>query len=332
MTMKFWAKVGFFSFTAIICAFGIGRIYFAVTAGFTEGNIAYDLPFDSKWEVTALDDQKKAHLDEILSQEFYYLDKGCQSYVFSSKDDKYVIKFFKYQRFRPQFLLEWVSTFPFVKDYYRNKVAEKKGMLSNAFGSWKLAYESLRDETGVLYVHFNKRKEWEKSLIVYDKMGLKHSLNLNELEFMVQKKGDMLSDTLLKFKACGRVEKAKLLVDKLLALILSEYARGYADNDHALLQNTGVFAGEPIHIDVGQFVKNSIVKDSDVYNQELFNKMWRFRLWLQKEFVEIHSYLNGRLEEIIGSEFSTMKPLITKGGVGGIPFEQLAENDKGKKM
>jgi len=321
MKVNLWVKRTCFLFAAIASVYGMGRLYFKVTEGFAESNIKYDLPFDKKWAVRELGEQSKLQLDEILSQEFHYLGKGCQSYVFCSEDDKYVIKFFKYQRFRPQFWLEWASIFPFMKEYYDYKAAEKNRKLWNAFGSWKLAYEDLKDETGVLYVHFNKKVEWNKNLIVYDKMGLKHSLDLNQLEFMVQKKGNLLCNALLEHKNNGDLGGAKFLVDKLLSLLLSEYARGYADNDHALMQNTGVFAGEPMHIDVGQFVKNSMVKDSVVYHQELFNKTWEFRLWLKSEFAELRLHLDGRLEEIIGSQFFAMKPVLTKGGVGSIPFE-----------
>ena len=61
-------------------------------------------------------------------------------------------------------------------------------------------------------------------------------------------------------------------------MLVSEYRRGFADNDHATVQNTGVLDGRPIHIDVGQFVRNERVKEPRLFHQELFNKTWKFQL------------------------------------------------------
>src|ERR1700722_15254629 len=91
---------------AIAAIYGSGRLYYKVTAGFVESNIKYDLPYNPKWELSDLDCDGQKELNTILSQDYYYLGKGCQSYVFSSQDDQYVIKFFKYQRFRPQAWLD----------------------------------------------------------------------------------------------------------------------------------------------------------------------------------------------------------------------------------
>src|ERR1700704_4131205 len=91
-----------FLFLAI---YGAGRLYYQVTGGFTEGNIFYDLPFDPRFEMKS---KETVNLDFLLSKKFHYLGKGCQSYVFEREGGEYVIKFFKYQRFRPQ---EWLKLF-----------------------------------------------------------------------------------------------------------------------------------------------------------------------------------------------------------------------------
>jgi len=280
---------------AIAAIYGSGRLYYKVTAGFVESNIKYDLPYNPKWELTALDSEEQKELNRILSQDYHYLGKGCQSYVFNSQDDQYVIKFFKYQRFRPQAWLDYFAFIPAVDDYRLRKIEKKKCKLENVFSSWKLAYEDLKTETGVVFVQLNKREGSNPNFVIYDKMGLKHTLNLNELEFMVQKKAKMLCPSLLKCKEDGNFGEAQEIINKLFAMILSEYERGYADNDHALMQNTGVYEGKPIHIDVGQFVKNPIVTDAKVYQQELFNKTFKFRIWLKKHYPELAEFTEKKL-------------------------------------
>jgi len=309
------------AFALLTSVYGGGRLYYSITDGFVESNIHNDQPYEARWELPPLNEEEKALITEILSQDFYYLGKGCQSYVFQSNDDKYVIKFFKYQRMRPQFWLEYLAFIPQVNSYIQKKALSKKEKLDTAYASWKLAYEDLKEESGVLYVHFNKKAIWQQEIALHDKMGTKHLLMLDNLEFMIQKKGEMLCDVLIRHKQNNSLPDAFAIVDNLVEVLISEYQRGYADNDHALMQNTGVFAGAPMHIDVGQFIKNSIVKTPDVYKQELFNKMWKFRLWLDSELPEVKAHLDAHLEMVIGPEFSAMQPHLYKGGVARIPFE-----------
>lgn len=299
--------------------YGVGRLYYRLTDGFTESNIIYDVPSDLRRASTPLANEKKVEIDAILAQEFHYLGKGCQSYVFSSQDGNYVLKFFKYQRFRPQAWLDAFAFIPSVDSYRLGKIAKKRRKLDNAFTSWQLAYEELQPETGVVYVHLDKAGSWDKKLVLYDKLGLKHELDINSIEFMIQKKARMLCAELMQLKHANDLVSAQGRIDSLLDLLLSEYQRGYADNDHALMQNTGVFDSKPIHIDVGQFVKNPLAANPKVYHQELFSKMWKFRLWLRQHYPELADYTEARLKAIIGSSYDTLTPQLNKSSMGRIP-------------
>lgn len=304
---------------SIAAMYGLGRLYYRVTDGFMESNIIYDVPQDLRRTGLSLSPEKKQEVERILSQEFRYLAKGCQSYVFISEDGKYVIKFFKYQRFRPQAWLDHFAFIPIIDRYRLGKIEKKKRKLDNAFISWMMAYEELQPETGVIYVHLDKTQHFDKNLVIFDKIGLKHELDLNSIEFMIQKKARMLCPELIKFKENNDFASAQALIDDLFDLLLSEYQRGYADNDHALMQNTGVFDSKPIHIDVGQFVKNPLASDPKIYHQELFNKMWKFRLWLKKQYPELADYSELKLREIIGQNFDSMTPQLNKSSMGRIP-------------
>lgn len=301
--------------------YGSGRLYYRLTGGFMESNITYNLPYDSRWDVRPLKEDEKSTVDHALSQKYRYLGKGCQSYVFASEEGNYVLKFFKYQRFRPQAWLEYVSFIPAVDQYRMKKAEKKRKKLENVFFSWKIAFEDLKDETGVVFVHINKSHDLNKNVIIYDKIGLEHTINLDNMEFLLQKKADMLCPTINELMEKGNGEKAKQLLTNLMDLIVSEYKRGLADNDNALMQNTGVINGMPVHIDVGQFIKNSSLKNPEIYSQELFNKTYKFRLWLRKHHPELEQFLNEKLRDIIGSRFDEMKPILLKGSVAKLPNE-----------
>lgn len=293
---------------ASITTYGLSRLYFELTGGFTLGNIHSELPYKEEREVSALPDEALTEVRDILSREYRYLGKGCQSYVFLSSDGKYVIKFLKYQRFRPQGFLNYLSFIPQLNRYRLKKIDQKQEKLDRLFDSWKIAYQNLSNETGLVFLHLNKSSNLKIPLIIYDKMGLRHELNPDQLEFLVQKRADMLCPVIERYMQNNDLDGAKMLLTKLVDMVLSEYQRGFADNDHALMQNTGVFEGSPVHIDVGQFVQDEKMKEKEIYELELFSKTYKFRIWLGKRYPELEDFLASRLLEIIGPKMHSMKP------------------------
>lgn len=301
----------YLSLTAV-SLYGLGRLYFEKTGGFQISNISSDFAFNPEWEVRPLTQSENQELAIALNQPYRYLGKGCQAYVFSSEDNRYVIKFFKYQRFRLQPWLNYFPPLPAVEKYRQEKLAIKWKKLDGFVKSWKIVCDHLKEEAGLVYVHLNKTDHLKTSLEIYDKIGIKHVVDLDKMEFCVQRKAEMLSQKLLELKKEQNLPGAIALIDKLLNKILLEYSRGVGDNDHALMQNTGVVDGEPIHIDVGQFIKDEKFLKPEVVKQEFFTKTYRFKLWVKEHYPELFAHLEARLKEIIGPEYETLKPKYRK--------------------
>lgn len=292
--------------------YGLGRLYFQVTGGFTVGNITSDFKYDAKRDARPLQAQERALVTEALDQNYRYLGKGCQSYVFLSDDGKYVIKFMKYQRFRTPFWLDALSFIPPIENYRRGKIEKKQKKLNYLFQAWVLAFNELQQETGLVYVHLNKTSNLHKALTIFDKLGIEHTLDLDQMEFLVQKKADMFCPTIDQLMAEGKSDEVKTLIDRLIAMVLFEYGRGLADNDHALMQNTGIIDGKPVHIDVGQFIRREDVRKPETANQELYSKTYKFRRWLRKKYPSIADYLEAKLIAIMGQAFYELKPIVKK--------------------
>ena len=290
-----------------LAIYGFGRLYFRLTGGFRESNIISDFAFDPRWQTRPLNEGEQLEVDNVLDQEYRYLGKGCQSYVFVSQDGQYVIKFFKYQRFRPQFYINWFSFVPQIEAIREQKIEKKRKKREDLFNSWKVAYDNLQDESGLVYVHLNKTDNLNKTLIAFDKIGLKHTIDMDQMEFLIQRKATMLCHELDRLVAIGDVEKAKKLISNLIDMVVFEYNRGLADNDHALMQNTGVIEGKPIHVDVGQFVIDYSMKDPAKYSQELYNKTYKFRLWRQEKHPELLVHLESELIAEMGDNFYKIK-------------------------
>ncbi len=296
-------------FFACAILYGMSRLYYQSTGGFSIQNIQSDYTYDPSWETRPLKDSEKQLIDSILSQKFTYLGKGCQSYVFSSDDGDYVIKFFKYQRMRPPRWVEYFTFIPPVKNYYLKKVEKKRIKREGVYDSWRIAFDYLSDETGITYVHLNSTDDLQRLFSMVDKAGYEHQIWIDDYEFMIQKRAKMLCDEIDELMVEGYIDQAQEMLASLVDTILDEYHRGFADNDHALMQNTGVFKGKPIHIDVGQFVSEEIVKDPSFHMQELYTKTYKFRLWLREMYPELCDNFEEYLEEVIGEDFQTMQPL-----------------------
>lgn len=299
--------------------YGAQRLYFSVTDGFSVANISSEIPFDPQWETPPLDQEAQQEIDLALGQPFTYLGKGCQSYVFLSQDGQYVIKFLKYKHFKPQWWLQWLRFIPPVNEYYYHKSVEKTKQLHKIFRSWKIGYEKIPQYSGLVYIHLNKTPSWNRKLTIKDKMGFSHEIQLGQFEFLLQHRASMLTDSLLELSKNHQNQKAEQIIDEMLILLLSEYTNGYADNDHALMQNTGVLHGRPIHIDVGQLIWNPVVMDPKVYQQEIYDKTYDFHVWLLQNSPDLALYLRTRLVSILGVEYYFKNPYRHKGNVGKIP-------------
>lgn len=290
-------------------SYGVGRLYYRLTDGFLVSNITSSNTYDARWETRPLTLEESELVQHILHQEFRYLGKGCQSYVFASQDGNYVLKFFKYQRLRPKYWLNLLSFIPWIQDYRQRKILSKDRKRAVFFQSWKVAFDLIPETTGVVFVHLNPSENLNTELKIYDKMGFEHVLNMNHLEFMIQKRATMLRDVINDHMKKGQLAQAESLLETFIQRILANYQKGIADNDHALMQNSGVYEGMPIHIDVGQFVFDESVKDPKFYTQELFTKTYKFRLWLKKNHPELAEHFDLYLKRVMGDKFLEMKPV-----------------------
>lgn len=306
--MHYLRKIFIWTCFFAIIFYGIGRIYFQLTDGFSIHLIVSNLNPDERWNTHPLTEYEYQKLSSILDQEFHYLGKGCQSYAFGSEDGKYVLKFFKYKKFLPKPYLKYFTCIPSVNRVYQKKALQKQQLLDEIFTSWMISYEHLSEESGVAYIHLNKSENLQLPIHIRDKMGWLYRLEADQMEFMVQHKAEMLCTALDRLMAGSKLEQAKAIIDDLVNIMMSEYARGFGDLDHALMQNTGVVDGKPVHVDVGQFVYREEFKDLNIAHQQLYNNTYLFRLWLRKHYPELADYTDEKVVSVIGSEkFPNMK-------------------------
>lgn len=168
--------------------------------------------------------------DIILQQKFYLKDQGGQSYVFISADEKYVLKFFKDMP-RP-----WI---PF-KKYQKKKI----GKLIRTINGYHLAFERLREETGILYLHLSPTKTCLATTLV-DRLLIEHSIDLSSVYFILQKRATPVAS----FSESTLSQVCELLKKRASAHI--------ADHDPRLQSNLGWIDGQLVFIDPGRFIEDA---------------------------------------------------------------------------
>lgn len=243
------------------------------TEGFEVRKIMSELTFNPKMETTPLNSQEQISVERILDQPFYFLGSGAQFYAFSSEDGQSVIKFIKHNRCR--------------------KNPEK---LNQIMQSCHIASENLKSETGLIYAHLNKTSHWKKRLTLVDKINIRHDIDLDSTEFLLQKKATLFCDEAKKNPAS--IEK---LVDAMIQLVTERCQKGFANLDPMLERNFGVIDGQVIDIDIGALMPNARLKKTHGYKREVFLELLPLRDWIKEKHPQFLGQFDEKIKTILNS-------------------------------
>ena len=250
-----------------LCFYGVAKFCKKQTGSFTVARISSNLTFHPEWEVEGADDNQ---VKEILSQPYHFLGKGAQSFVFASEDGKWVIKFFRHHHLK------------------------KNSKLAKDFGSYKLAYEKLQSETGLLYLHLNKTNSLKQTLDLVDKIGIHHPINLDQYEFLVQKRATLVYPALEEWINEGKLEEAKQALTALVHLLAARSNKGIYDKDPDLNTNFGFIGTTPIQFDIGRFKLREISADRN----ELVRITDNLHQWLMQREPRLDEHLKEELKKV----------------------------------
>ena len=258
--------------------------------------ISSNRPFDPAWEVRPLSPRELTEIDLALSQPYRYFGKGGQCYAFFSEDGKYVLKFFKQRLYKAPSWHKWLAV-PFLFDRYKEKKKlrrEKKKIRD--FFSYKTAFEDLQEISGVLYTHLNPTDHLKKSVTLIDLLQKEHHLDLNQFNFILQKRGEMVYPQILRLLENKQKEQAKKIIDQILDLVVLRCQKGYEDWDPQILTNCGLLETQAMKIDVGRFIYNESMKTPICLQQELDRIFKPFQAWLSEQDEELASYCDLKVQ------------------------------------
>lgn len=226
-----------------------------LTEGFRVSKMRLNWPANPKWETTL-----PASLNEILEQPYSFLGKGVQSFAFLSRDGRYVVKLLRFDR------------------------KKDKSKYLPLFNACKTAYERLKEETGLIYVHLNPTNLNFPIFRCKDAIGRPFEINLNPIRFIVQKKVNDFEEVLLQERHNPEAMKKRL--DQFFDLIQTRASMGIWNKDPSLSRNFGFLDDRAIEFDFGNYRVDPKL-DPSREMQRYYKKM---RHWLSKNAPEWVDY------------------------------------------
>lgn len=218
----------------------------------------------------------------IFNQQFTYLGKGCQVYVFESADKKYVIKFLRHHKYKPPYWLNLIDWTGPGKRYKKRITKYKKNRGINAFSSYWLAYDQLKEETSVEYLHFGKT-DYGIKINVIDKIGQKWCLDLDKLDFVVQKRVSPLDSFLLSLSREKDLKRAQFFIEGFFKVISQRCLKGIKNVDHSgYIRNMGYKKDRVFEMDLGGYRKDPSLKTKEGFAREFMYFSSHLRKWVKK--------------------------------------------------
>ncbi len=282
----------------------IGGLFFCCrTTGFSLDKITSRLSYNENWEIEPITDrQRELLVQKVFPQTYYYLAAGNQCYAFISEDRQYVMKFFKMQSLFPK---EWLNSFPLSLLQNLGFKHETSNQLfsERIFASYKDAYEHLRDETGLIYIHLNKTREFKSNVSLIDREGKKYTIDLDTVEFVVQKKATKIYEHLDKLLETKQFDDVRGAIRSFLQLIALRCEKGFVDQDLSIRNNFGYIGNAAIQFDCATLTRDSSMKYPLNFRQEILEAAERLDDWARMKFPEGTLYIQDEAQRIINQSF-----------------------------
>jgi hypothetical protein len=294
-------------FFLVLCCSILGLSWFCErqTKGFRYYLLLSNLPNSPAWQTPPLEGEEKAKIDKLLDQPFTFLGRGWWCFAFLGEDQKTVLKLFKHDHLKPEVFFKNPTFTHLQLKAYTSSTLPKH--LEEVFQSVLLLYHKMPKETGLLHVHINKTKGEYRTVTLIDPCGIRHTLNLDATEFVLQKKADLVYKHLNKKILEEDIAGAQLAIDQLLHHLLLISQKGIKDTDRCIGFNFGFADEEAMTVDISSFIEDETLTAPINYKKELFLKTVNLNRWLKKHHRPLHRYYVDKLITTI--EQSQKNPL-----------------------
>ena len=271
-------------------------------------------PFDSKIEAfnrfscgyvsggRGISVEEREFIATLFKQKFHYIGRGLQSFVFASEDEKYVLKLFN-NRYQTKIkLFSLLSHFPFMGPWASSQAEYFQDKLLKTFKSYEIAFDEMRDKTGLLYTHLSPTSNLPSKLSILDPLHICHEIDPNLTGFLIQKKATLVYPALKDYLSQGNIEEAKHALSSLVALFFWKWRHAISDNDPLIRTNYGFVDGEAIQIDVGPLSKTAELLPVEQNREQIEKITSSLKFWLTENAPELTPFLDQELLYRLSSE------------------------------
>lgn len=215
---------------------------------------------------------------QILYSPFRYLGKGRQCFVFESGD--FVLKFFN----RNYLQVPWYGG---AKE--RLKRAKRMGFYEK---SYEIAQRELGEE--IVYLHLGPSQGLPEVLLI-DKIGREFLVDLNQVPFVLQRKGTPIYPTLQAIYDQEGMEGLKREISQFVEAVQKRIAKGVADADSDVEHNWGYTEGRLFHLDPGRLYYEKDLQNPEHLKREWHNATHGLHKWLKNHYPEAALYLENQI-------------------------------------
>ena len=234
---------------------------------------------------------------KILQQPFSYLGKGRQFFVFASNDGEYVLKFVKCQRIDVSSLYKHFPVPSFLDNKRKACLEHKQARIDGIFASCCIAAQDLPENTGVVFAHLNTNNELGINVELKDKLGFGHTIGIDDVPFILQKRALLIFPTLSKLLEHNDKAGLNARFDQLINLIVSDAKAGIYDTDSGTIMrdNVAFLHDSAIHVDIGTFVHQPGTWTKSHLKEQL-SRLDPLVEWLEVQDPNLASLLQSKIE------------------------------------
>jgi hypothetical protein len=218
-----------------------------------------------------------------LNQTFHYLDCGNQCYAFISEDKKYVLKFFKYANSPVPRALTKIPLLNHFKPFRPHRFERMRWKQQRDFKGYELAYNSFREEAGLIAVHLSPEGHNFPTITITDKLGCRLTLDLNHTPFILQQMTTPVYTQLRAWIAAGQVDLARQGIANIQNLLKKRIKLNLKDDDVHFYSNFGFVGTTAIQVDPGHFTKGT-TEDPDLEMKKITAELVK---WCTKNAPEL---------------------------------------------
>lgn len=246
---------------------------------------------------TSFDRVDDPEILQALKQRYYYLGRGHQCYAFESEDGSYVLKLPRSDRYLIPFWLK-ACTFSFFDPYREALRQDKDRRLRFMLGSFQIAFNELRQETALLYLHLNQTDCFDSYVTIHDRIGRAYQIDLDTSSFVLQRKKPLMMPAFQRALNEGDRATAQEILKAFLKVVKVRAEKGIFNKDPSFLKNFAFDDGKGIQIDIGSFYHLEGVDSKAIFQLSFLQTVGHVERWLNGVDPEMARWFSEQTEKI----------------------------------